>query len=93
MEAGDGAAAMRAVNDNPEPFDVVLLDFRLPDSDDLTLLANIRRRSPTSGIVLMTAFGTPAVVDGAYALGARRVLSKPFDMSDMDGIVRAASAA
>lgn len=92
VEAGDGAAAIRAVNESARPFDVVLLDFRLPDSHDLTLLAHIRRRAPASAVVLMTAFSTPDVVDGAHALGVRQVLSKPFDLTDIAAIVRAAAA-
>ena len=93
VEAPDGASAIQAIADATRPFDVALLDVRLPDSDGLTLLATIRRQSPSTGVVVMTAFGTPEIVDGAQALGARRVVSKPFNMDDVEGIVRSAAAA
>src|SRR5207249_1615367 len=59
IEAGDGATAVQALTASAEPVDAVLLDYRLPDSNDLALLANIRRLSPHSPVILMTAYGTP----------------------------------
>jgi DNA-binding NtrC family response regulator len=91
-ESGDGSAARRAVLDAPEAFDVVLLDFRLPDSEDLSLLASLRQASPATKIILMTAFGTPEVVRGALDLGAYRVVSKPFEMQDVASLVAEAAA-
>ena len=76
-----------------EPFDVALLDFRLPDSNDLTLLARLRRLSPSTQIVLMTAYGTPEVVQGALDLGVFRVVAKPLDMNDVASLVTHAHAA
>jgi DNA-binding NtrC family response regulator len=93
VEAASASAARAAIGATSDPIDVVVLDFRLPDSDDLQLLADIRRQSPGSAIVLMTAFGTPEVVDGALALGAYRVVNKPFDMLALDGLLRSAHAA
>lgn len=90
-EASDGASALRSLAIGPPP-DVVLLDFRLPDSRDLTLLADVRRRAPSAAVVMMTAFGETDVADGAEALGACRVIDKPVDMRELDGIVRAAAA-
>jgi DNA-binding NtrC family response regulator len=65
----------------------VLLDYRLPDSDDLSLLASIRTLSPEAHIILMTAFGRPEVVRGALDLGAYRVISKPFEMQAIADLV------
>jgi DNA-binding NtrC family response regulator len=86
-EAQDAASALKALADAPEP-DVVLLDFRLPDSNDLGLLATIRQIAPAATIIMMTAFGTPDVTAGALELGASRVLNKPFNMHDLEDIVR-----
>jgi|SRR5579871_268830 len=91
VEAPNGATAIRAVTNTLAPFDVVLLDYRPSDSDDLTLLTTIRKRSPTSAVVLMTAFGTPELVNRARDLGACRVLNKPFDLHDIGNLVLAVS--
>jgi two-component system response regulator HydG len=82
------AGAARAAIDESTAFDVVLLDYRLPDSNDLKLLEEIRRRMPESAVVLMTAFGSSEVVTGAMQLGAYRVVDKPFDMGDVEPMVR-----
>ena len=92
VEAPDGRTAVSAI-DGKQAFDVVLLDFRLPDSNDLTLLSTIRRQSPRSQVILMTAYGTPEVTKGALDLGAYRVVSKPFEMNDMAALVAQARAA
>src|SRR5256885_2133836 len=72
VETGDASGARSAVGGG-EAFDVVLLDYRLPDSDDLGLLAAIRRAAPAAQIIMMTAFGKPEVLRGAIELGAYRV--------------------
>ena len=93
VEAGSAEGALEAMSGAPEPIDVVLLDYRLPDSTDLRLLARIRTTSPDTAVVMMTAYGTPEVMKDALALGAYRVLSKPFDMHDIDSLVRDAYVA
>jgi DNA-binding NtrC family response regulator len=92
VEKGDAKGARLAVGTG-QPFDVVLLDYRLPDSDDLSLLESIRKMSPTAQVILMTAFGRPEVVRGALDLGAYRVISKPFEMEAIVDLVRLARTA
>jgi DNA-binding NtrC family response regulator len=92
VESGDARGARGAVRDASREFDVVLLDFRLPDSEDLGLLASLRQTSPASQIILMTAFGSPEVVRGALDLGAYKVVNKPFEMHDLADLVAEAGA-
>ena len=84
IEAADGEAAIRAVS---QSVDVILLDYRLPDSNDLTLLSTLRRLAPDSAIIIMTARETPQVIMEALRLGAHRVLAKPFKLHDLAAIV------
>jgi hypothetical protein len=46
-----------------DEIDVVRLDYRLPQSIDLSLLADVRRLQPRSVAVMMTAYGRPEVTD------------------------------
>ena len=71
---------------------VVILDLKLPDSSDLGLLRRVRALAPACRIVLMTAHGTAEVLDEARRAGAFDVLTKPFEMSRVVNIVRAAAA-
>jgi DNA-binding NtrC family response regulator len=79
-QAHDAVSALRAVTAPVDGFDVVVLDLRLPDMRDLSLLATIRQVVPEASIVLMTAFGTDEIVEKAIALGACSVLNKPFEL-------------
>jgi DNA-binding NtrC family response regulator len=87
-EAQDAASALDAIGATPD-LDLVLLDFRLPDSNDLGLLAKIRQLAPRAHVILMTAFGTADVTAGALSLGALKVLNKPFDMRELEDVARA----
>ena len=92
VEAGDARTARAAIGEAGREFDVVVLDYRLPDSEDLSLLACIREHAPKTQVILMTAFGTPEVVRGALDLGAFRVVPKPFEMHDLADLVAEAGA-
>jgi DNA-binding NtrC family response regulator len=91
-EAADAAETRLALTQTPEP-DVVLLDFRLPDSNDLGLLRTIRHDAPHTQVILMTAHGTPEMTRDALALGAYRVVSKPFAVQELAALVSEAHAA
>jgi DNA-binding NtrC family response regulator len=93
IEADSAAAAMTALTNPSTRVDAVLLDYRLPDSNDLTLLATIRRLSPASALIMMTAFGTPEVMKDALAGGAYKVMDKPFDLYGLAPLLMKACAA
>ena len=92
VEGRDAAEARQAIRDQDHKPDVVVLDYRLPDSNDLGLLTTIRNEVPTVPVILMTAYGTAEVVKGALDLGAYRVVSKPFEVHDMASLVTEALA-
>src|SRR6185369_9172081 len=92
LEAGSASEAVACL-DKHHDIGVVLLDLKLPDSNDLSLLLRLRRLAPSLRVVLMTAHGTTDVLDEAIRAGAFRAIGKPFDMEDMVAIVRDAVAA
>ena len=91
-EAVNGQTALQALSGTRAPFHVAVLDYRLPDSNDLKLLAAVRRMSPCTQVILMTAFATPEVILGAQQLGVYRVVHKPFEMNDISDLVQQAHA-
>jgi DNA-binding NtrC family response regulator len=80
VEAKDGRSARQAIVDSTPPFDVVLLDYRLPDSRDLALLRAVRRLSPRSRVLMMSAYMDAHVAEDAGSDGAVSVLEKPLDL-------------
>jgi DNA-binding NtrC family response regulator len=91
-EASDARTAVQALMTAPEPFDVVLLDLRLPDASGLTVLSTVRRLFPETQVILMTAYRTPDVVEDAMDRGAYCVLPKPLEMTDLSDLVVKAHA-
>jgi DNA-binding NtrC family response regulator len=89
-EAGDARTALAAIESSVEPFEVVLLDYRLPDSSDLRLLEKVRRLAPTARVIMVTAHNSPELGQGAAALGAYRVISKPFEVESLAALVNQA---
>ena len=87
IEVGTGAGALRAMSNAMAPMDVILLDYKLPDVQDLSLLSTVRRLSPASRVILMSAFLTPDIATEALSLGAARAINKPLDMCDVPALV------
>lgn len=92
IEAGSAREAIDALREGAVPVAVALLDVRLPDSDDLSLLRRLRRDLPACRVIVMTAHGSPELLADAMTAGAFGTISKPFDMARMVGLVNAASA-
>lgn len=92
-QAATGAEArdlIEAAGDEPL---VIVLDLRLPDVVDLSLLRDIRARRPDAPVVMMSAHGTDEDARSARRLGAFRFVTKPFDVGEMVEFVRDAWAA
>jgi CheY-like chemotaxis protein len=85
------AAEARAVlrSNAAEPL-VVVLDLRLPEVTDLSLLREIRAKWPESPVVMMSAQATAEDVSHAMEMGAFGFVDKPFDLPEMVKIVHAA---
>ena len=88
-EACDGRSALTSLGTNEIP-DVIVLDYRLPDSSDLTLLKTIRQLVPGAAVIMMTAFGAPEMTCQAVSLGVWRVVPKPFEVHEMADLVNQA---
>lgn len=86
-QAATGAEARRELEAaGGEPL-VVLLDLRLPDVVDLSLLSDIRSRRPDAPVVMMSAHGTDEDARNARRLGAYTFVTKPFDVAEMIDLV------
>jgi len=91
-EAADASSARAALDAGAARPDAVVLDYRLPDSNDLGLLTAMRQTAPSMPVIVMTAHGTEEMIKRALDLGAYRVVSKPFEVLQMADLVTDALA-
>lgn len=75
--AVNGEEALRALT--LKPFDVVLLDLRMPGQDGITVLRTIKQRWPESEVVVITGYPSVETAKEAVRLGACEYLAKPVD--------------
>ena len=61
------------------PFDLLLLDIRMPDMDGFTMIHRARELQPELAIVIMTGFGTVETAVRALEEGAAGLVLKPFE--------------
>ena len=74
------------------PYDLVLLDFALPDRNGLEILADIRDRDPQMAVIMITAYGTVDNAVRAMQNGATNFIQKPWDNEKLLADVRVAVA-
>ena len=86
--ADGGNEALRVMEQHP--FDVILLDLRMPDLDGMDVLKIIKDRWPDSEVVVITGYPTIESAKEAVRLGAYDYLAKPVGPDD---IVKAANDA
>jgi two-component system, OmpR family, response regulator len=81
VTAENGADAMRLVRD--KEFDLLVLDWMLPDFDGMEVLERVRAHAPDLPVLMITARHAHADQVTAFQKGATDYLIKPFAFSDL----------
>ena len=77
----------RVLTEGRDLSDVALLmiDYKMPEMDGLTLLAELRRREFKARCILISAYLNDGVRQQARHLGVDRILEKPVDVVSLRG--------
>ncbi len=80
-EVVNGAAALVMMKENN--YDVVLSDIRMPEMGGEQLLVEVKRLSPGTEVILMTAHGNTNDAVNCLKKGAADYILKPFNLDDL----------
>lgn len=86
--AADGAAALAMLGERP--FDLVLLDLKMPGMSGLETLRAARRLDPQLVVIIFTAYATIDTAVEAIKMGAFNYVSKPFKAAELVAVVNKA---
>ena len=86
--AGDGAEGLARLAERP--YDLVLLDFAMPDRNGIEILQDIRERDSELAVIMITAYGTVENAVNAMQAGATNFVQKPWDNEKLLADVRTA---
>jgi two-component system response regulator AtoC len=84
IEAENAAQALERIH---EGVDLVLLDYKLPDLDGVSVLRRIKEYDPDILVILLTAYATVDTAVEAMKIGAYHFANKPFNLDDIARLV------
>lgn len=83
VEAGSGEEALDIYDNDKEGFDIALLDISMPGMDGFTLCKELRNRSKTLGIIMLTARTQEMDKISGLMIGADDYITKPFSPAEL----------
>ncbi len=84
--AEDGHSGLRAMEHGP--YDIVLLDLKMPGMDGIEVQKRIREIDPEATVIILTAYASVESAVAALKLGAYDYVTKPVDPDDLSNLVR-----
>ena len=84
--AEDGNAALQRMHSGP--YDIVIIDLKMPGMDGITLERRIREIDKDAAIIILTAFASVETAVEALKLGAFDYVTKPVDPDELSNTVR-----
>ena len=82
-----GQAALARLDANADPFDVIIVDQKMPNLSGAELVGAIRQRGITSKIIAVSAHLSSEVREAYARMDVHEMFSKPFDVAELRSAV------
>lgn len=84
--AKDGEDGLKLISDHD--VSLVLLDLKLPGKDGISVLKEAKTIRPQLKVIIITAYPSRQTKEAALKEGAVDYLPKPFDLNDLEKLIR-----
>lgn len=91
--ADSGEAALAQLADSPIPFDLIIVDQKMPNFTGVQLVAEIRKRGIVGKIIILSALLSSEIREAYEQMEVEAILSKPFDLGELRATVEQLAAA
>jgi len=85
---GDGPSALKLVEENPQGFDLVILDLMLPEMSGYAVLERIRKADIQVPVLILSARTLAEDRTRGFDLGADQYMMKPFELAELMSRIR-----
>ncbi len=87
VSASDGLDGLKLIETEQQGFDLIITDLVMPNISGVGLISIIKKKFPDLPVIAITGWGEhPEAL--ATEAQANRVLEKPFDLSELDKLIR-----
>ena len=87
VSASDGLDGLKLIETEKQGFDLVITDLVMPNISGVGLISIIKKKFPDTPVIAITGWGEhPEAL--ATEAQADRILEKPFELSELDTLIR-----
>ncbi len=86
--AGSVGEAVRIIQAEPIPFELILTDLKIPGGSGMDVLKAAHARGPNTLVTIITGYATMETAIDAIRLGAHNYIAKPFSLNELGVQVR-----
>jgi CheY-like chemotaxis protein len=79
----DGSHALAKLDANPEGYEVIIVDQKMPQMTGVELVKGIRERGIPARIMVLSAHLTPEIRETYEQMDVHVILDKPFDIEEL----------
>jgi DNA-binding response OmpR family regulator len=90
--ADSGDAALANLDANAAPYDVIIVDQKMPHLSGVELVGAIRKRGLNGKIIVLSAHLSSEVREDYARMDVHEIIDKPFDVSELRSAVNRLAA-